>query len=178
MTSIFPWQRAWLGYIWPASGNLCNEGQRVAPYSLCQSLGLFMEYSTNYCCQKQLHSFHSSSQIRCKYVFVVVGLLWPYLNMSILKAWGSGSRAQRPLTTDIVRRQFPSLRDTTWRNNGGSAWNGSRFEHICAFYVEITNITVSASGFDFLFRTRPRALGQQTPPEPVLIPLTYHSWTD
>ena len=24
--------------------------------------------------------------------------------------------------------------------------------------------------FDFLFRTRPRALGQQTPPEPVLIP--------
>ena len=26
------------------------------------------------------------------------------------------------------------------------------------------------SGFDFLFRTRPRALGQQTPPEPVLIP--------
>ena len=26
------------------------------------------------------------------------------------------------------------------------------------------------SGFDFLFRTRLRALGQQTPPEPVLIP--------
>ena len=25
------------------------------------------------------------------------------------------------------------------------------------------------SGFDFLFRTRPRALWQQTPPEPVLI---------
>ena len=25
-------------------------------------------------------------------------------------------------------------------------------------------------GFDFLFRTRPRALRQQTPPEPVLIP--------
>ena len=25
-------------------------------------------------------------------------------------------------------------------------------------------------GFDFLFRTRPRALKQQTPPEPVLIP--------
>ena len=25
------------------------------------------------------------------------------------------------------------------------------------------------SGFDFLFCTRPRALGQQTPPEPVLI---------
>ena len=30
--------------------------------------------------------------------------------------------------------------------------------------------TVTPSGFDFLFRTRPRALWQQTPPEPVLIP--------
>ena len=47
---------------------------------------------------------------------------------------------QRPLTTGIVRRQFPSLRGTTWRNNAMSAWNGSRFEHIRAFYVEITNI--------------------------------------
>ena len=30
------------------------------------------------------------------------------------------------------------------------------------------------SGFDFLFRTRPRALWQQTPPEPVLILQTSH----
>ena len=29
---------------------------------------------------------------------------------------------------------------------------------------------LSPSGFDFLFHTRPRALWQQTPPEPVLIP--------
>ena len=42
--------------------------------------------------------------------------------------------------TGIVRRQFPSLRGTTWRNNGRRMWNGSRFEHICAIYVEITNI--------------------------------------
>ena len=62
------------------------------------------------------------------------------LNTSIWKAWGSVSRAQRPLTMGIVRRQFPSLRGTTWRNNERSAWNGSRFEHICAFYVEITSI--------------------------------------
>ena len=40
----------------------------------------------------------------------------------------------------LLRRQFPSLRGPTWRNNGRSAWNGSRFEHICAFYAEITNI--------------------------------------
>ena len=45
------------------------------------------------------------------------------------------SRAQRPLTTGIVRRQFPSLRGTTWLNIGGSAWNGSPFEHI---YVPFT----------------------------------------
>ena len=33
-TSISPWQRAWLGYICPASSDLvCNEGQRVSPYS-------------------------------------------------------------------------------------------------------------------------------------------------
>ena len=31
------------------------------------------------------------------------------------------------------------------------------------------------SGFDFLFRTRPRALWQQTPPEPVLILQVKHS---
>ena len=54
--------------------------------------------------------------------------------------WGSASRAQRPFTTEIVRRQFPSLRGTTWRSNGRSSWNGSHFEHIRAFYVEITNI--------------------------------------
>ena len=59
---------------------------------------------------------------------------------AILKAWGSASRAQRPLTTGMVRRQFPSLRGTTWRNNGRSAWKGSRFEHIYAFYAKITNI--------------------------------------
>ena len=34
---------------------------------------------------------------------------------------------------------------------------------LCEQYVK------SPSGFDFLFRTRPRALWQQTPPEPVLI---------
>ena len=72
--------------------------------------------------------------------FIVVGLLLSYLNTPMLKAWGSASRAQRPLTTGIVRRQFPSLRGTTWRNNGRSAWNGSSFEYICAFYAEITNI--------------------------------------
>ena len=50
--------------------------------------------------------------------------------------------AHRPLTTGIVRR-------------------------LCEQYVKSLGLT--PSGFDFLFRTRPRALRQQTPPEPVLI---------
>ena len=72
--------------------------------------------------------------------FIVVGLLLLYSNRTILKAWGSASRAQRPLTTGIVRQQFSSLRGTPFHNNGRSMWNDSRFKHICAFYMEITNI--------------------------------------
>ena len=130
----------------------------------------------------------------------MVGLLLRYLNTSILKAWGSASRAQRPLTMGIVRWQFPLVRGTTWHNNMTSAWNGSHFRKgsrlpfmwrlltsmgwnwkchvviviktelsdLCEQYVKSLGLT--PSGFDFLFRTRPRALGQQTPPEPVLIP--------
>ena len=122
-------------------------------------------------------------------MFIVVGLRLPYLNTPILKAWGSTSRAQRPLTTGIVRRQFPSLRGTTWRNNGRSAalasstyapftrrlltFTGCNWKcHVIIGLVRTVRQIHRAtpSGFDFLFRTRPRALGQQTPPEPVLIP--------
>ena len=53
-----------------------------------------------------LFEFSDSLQI----CFTVVGLLLTYLNTPILKAWASASRAQRPLTTGIVRRHFPSLR--------------------------------------------------------------------
>ena len=146
-----------------SSNLVCNEGQRVSPYSPRQSLALFMEDSTNYCCQKQCQNFHSSSQIRCK-CFIVVELLLLHLNTLILKG---------------VKQRLTST-----------------LEHICAFYVEITNIHrvklkmsgfvvtmqsglckkyvkflgLSALGFDFLFRMRPCALWQQTSAEPVLIP--------
>ena len=39
---------------------------------------------------------------------------------------------------------------------------------LCEQYVKSLGIT--PSGFDYLFHRGPRALGQQTPPEPVLIP--------
>ena len=42
--------------------------------------------------------------------------------------WGGALRAQRPLPTGIVRRQFPSLRGTTWRNNGRRTRKVSRFK--------------------------------------------------
>ena len=61
--------------------------------------------------------------------FIKVEIIKTNLNTPIWNAWGSASRAQRPLPTGIVRRQFPSVRGTTWRNNGSSTRNGSRFEH-------------------------------------------------
>ena len=61
--------------------------------------------------------------------FIKVEIIKTNLNTPIWKAWGSASRVQRPLPTGIVRRQFPSVRGTTWRNNGSSTRNGSRFEH-------------------------------------------------
>ena len=39
---------------------------------------------------------------------------------------------------------------------------------LCEQYVKSLGLT--PSGFDFLFHMGPRALGQQTPPETVLIP--------
>ena len=60
---------------------------------------------------------------------IAVEIVKTNLNTPIWKAWGSASRAQRPLPTGIVRRQFPSLRGTTWCNNGSSTRNSSRFEH-------------------------------------------------
>ena len=66
-----------------------------------------------------------------------------HLNMPVLKVWGCTLRAQRPLTTGIVRQRFPSLRHvkgTTWCNDGRSSWNGSRFEQHSHVYVENTSI--------------------------------------
>ena len=126
---------------------------------------------------------------------IVSELSWPHLNTSIWKVQGIASRAQRPLTTALWDNNFPSLKGATWRNNGKSTRNGSRFDlndrHLSGEYGhpwgEIKNVMLwlwlrpicrgllsqctraTPSGFDFLFRTRPRALWQQTPPEPVLI---------
>ena len=43
--------------------------------------------------------------------------------------------------TSGLRHPAPSLRGITWRNKGRSAWNGSRFEHICAFTWRLQTFT-------------------------------------
>ena len=55
-------------------------------------------------------------------------LSWPHLNTSIWKVQGIASRAQRPLTTALWDNNFPSVRGATWRHNGSSTRNGSRFD--------------------------------------------------
>ena len=80
---------------------MCNEGDRVSPYSPWQSLAPFMRDSTNHCCQKQCHNYRLSYPILCKYVYRGIIVL-PHSNTPILKVWGSASRARRSLTTDIV----------------------------------------------------------------------------
>ena len=75
------------------------------------------------------------------YIFLYMGFMYiiavhtmeacnkDYYIIIIIKVWSVGSRAQRPLPKGIVRHKFPSLSDTTWRNNGSSTQNGLRFEH-------------------------------------------------
>ena len=72
---------------------------------------------------------------------IAVEIVKTNLNTPIWNAWGSASRAQRPLPTGIVRRQFPSSRVTTWRNNGSIARETALASStIIVFEVEITNI--------------------------------------
>ena len=66
---------------------MCNEGQRVSPYSPRQSLALFMEDSTNNCCQMQRHnflsSFHNQIGINCLVFYYIA----PELDMLHIPDW-------------------------------------------------------------------------------------------
>ena len=59
---------------------------------------------------------------------IVSELSWSHLNTLIWKVQGIASQAQRPLTTALWDNNFPSPRGATWRNNGSSTRNGSRFD--------------------------------------------------
>ena len=81
------------------------------------------------------------------YISVLVELSLLHLNTPMLKVWISASRAKHPLTS-IASRQFPSLRGTTWRNNG-SAWNLKRllprapFPHFTRILTSIERVVVN-----------------------------------
>ena len=111
-----------------------------------------------------------------------------FLDTPISNVWGSASRAQRPLPTGSVRRQFPSFRGTRWRNNGSPSyfkWRILAFTrlnwkchviiliktHLSGFVVTmhsglcdhyVKSLDQWASSFGFLFRTCPRALVRHT----------------
>ena len=95
------------------SSNLVrSEGEHASPYSLA-IIGVKSNIITfSYICRLIVTMSY------CGRMLIMV------LNTPISKVWGRASRAQRPLPTGIVKRQFPSLRDTTWRNNRSSTRNG------------------------------------------------------
>ena len=74
---------------------MCNEGKRMAKY--CAYLALFMGHSTSYCCQNNATTVKFVVKIFCW------GIIFSYLNTSILKLWDSMLHAQCPLTAGDVR---------------------------------------------------------------------------
>ena len=122
-----------------SSNLVCNEGECLSPYSPCQSttpleiLAIIAVKSSNATFNDICRSIEN--MFYCDRIILAV------LSTPISKVWGSVLRKQRPLPTGIVRWQFPSSRGTTWRNNGSSTRNGSRFQHhIRIFITENTKI--------------------------------------
>ena len=110
-----------------------NEGERLSPYSPCQPLASFIGDSTS-------HNSKATTNLVLRFVVIMCYcdiLFLPHLNT--LNMWDSTPRAQRPLTTSVVKRQFPSLRDIPWRNNGVCE-TALASSTIFAFYAENTNI--------------------------------------
>ena len=159
-----------------------------------------MEDSTNCCCQKQCHNFLLSSQIHCKYygrvAFTIFkqhdikGVRQPLtrtasledryceVTIPIVKGHHNGQSAWNGSHLEHISAFYMEI-----TNIHGVKWKMSCFNHIkidlsgfvvtmhlglCKQYFK--SFSLSASGFDFLFCTHPRALWQQSTPEPVLIP--------
>ena len=104
-----------LGYTCPASISLvCNEAPGTL-HSVPITGAVYVEFQQSLVSKptsKPSTRFADSLLIWfIEAEFFLIGF-----NRLILKVWGSASRVQHALTTGIVRRQFPSLRVTTWRN--------------------------------------------------------------
>ena len=137
MTSIFPWQRATYARRQVIScvtkASTCHHTLHTNHWHCLWKIPPIVAGKSNVTTFIQVLRF----VVNMFYCGRVAFTIFKHANM---KGVRQRLHQQSPLTTDIVRRQFPSLRDTTWCNNGKSVWNGSRFEHIRASYVEITKI--------------------------------------
>ena len=126
MASIFPWQWAKLIYICPASSNLvCNEGQRVSSYYRRQWPVIHW-----HCLWKipPIIAVKSSVTTFIQFLRFVVNMSYcGRVAFTVFKHADNKGVRQR-------------LTSTARGDNSRRAWNGSCFDHICTFYVEMTNI--------------------------------------
>ena len=106
----------------------CVTNASACHQSPCQSQTPFITNSTHHWCQINITTLNYVCKLIIKSC-ILVEFHFADLNTPISRVWGSASRAHRPLLQGIVRRQCPRLRGTTWRNDGSSMRNCSRFEH-------------------------------------------------
>ena len=134
MISIFPWQRA--------------------TYARRQVISCLTKASA---CHNTLHANHWHCLLKIiavkNNVTTFIQILRIVVNMfycgrvaftvfkhTNIKGVGQRLTSTTSLDDGYYEAKIPFVKGTTWRNNGRSTWNGSRFEHTCAFYVEIINI--------------------------------------
>ena len=161
-----------------------------------------MEDSTNYCCQNNVRTFIQVLRFVVNMLFVVVFTVFKHTYIAAPHEhsvpwrrllWGDDSRrygAPRYVTMGGARETAlasSTHAPFTWILLTFTGWNWkchvviviktdlSGFvvpvhSGLCKQYAKSLRLT--SSGFNFLFRTHPLALGQQTPPEPVFIPWT------
>ena len=126
------WFRWWLGYArWHCRSWVSVDQYLWRDISVGPGHGLVLLSIMSQC----WHASNHTASLKYK-SSIVNELILTASNTSILKLWGSASRAQRPLKTGIVSRQFPFLRGTTWRNNRSSKWNSSRREPEIRFFFK------------------------------------------
>ena len=121
-----------------------DSGLNWATYARCQVISCVTKASA---CHHTLHANHwhclwkippivavkSNVTTSIQVLRFVVNMFYCGMVASTVFKYADIQGVRQRLTStaslDEVRWQFPSLRGTTWRNNGRSAWNGSRFEH-------------------------------------------------
>ena len=181
---------------------MCNEGQRVSPYSPRQSLVLFMEDSTNYCCQNNVTTFIQVLRfvVNMFYCGTVAFTIFKHTNIkgirqrltsiaslhngyceatiSVVKGHHVTQQLEKRVKRLSLRAHMCLLRGDYWHSRGEieNVMLESWLRLICqGLLSQCTRASANGTRANalriwFPVCTRPRALGQETPPEPVLIP--------